>query len=408
MSAREEHCPAVRPGTYGDDQLHTLQRNTFRYFWEETNPENGLIPDNTSAGDVPASIAGVGFALASYPVAVERSFVSRAQAVERTLATLRFFWNAPQGPMPDATGHRGFFYHFLDVTTGRRAWRCELSTIDTTILVAGALTAAAYFDQATDDEREVRRLADSLYRRVDWQWAQNGEATVSHGWKPETGFLRYSLAGIQRGADSLRARPWLADAPLAREELSWPGRRPIAGRSCTATNFSTARPLFMHQLSHLWIDFRGIQDAFMRRQAIDYFENSRRATYVNQQYAHSQSEGLSRLWPARLGHHRQQRPGAGDAPRERSAHGASLGMSREACRMVRTMARWLRGRSPRRCRSLLRSCFPPCSTAPRRTRRWKTSTGSSAASIRRFRVAVPEVSAGSRKTTSRSIRGRSF
>ena len=101
----------------------------------------------------------MGLALASYPVAVERSFVSRAQAVERTLATLRFFWNAPQGPMPDATGHRGFFYHFLDVTTGRRVWRCELSTIDTTILVAGALTAAAYFDRATDDEREVRRLA---------------------------------------------------------------------------------------------------------------------------------------------------------------------------------------------------------------------------------------------------------
>lgn len=180
-----------RPGLpYGDDQLRTLQRNTFRYFWEETNPENGLIPDNTSADDIPASIAGVGLALASYSVAAECSFVPRAKAVERTLATLRFLWNAPQGPMPDATGHRGYFYHFLDVSTGRRAWRSELSTIDTTILIAGALTAAAYFDQDTDDEREVRRLADSLYRRVDWRWAQNGEATVSHGWKPETGFLR--------------------------------------------------------------------------------------------------------------------------------------------------------------------------------------------------------------------------
>ena len=134
---------------YGEDQLHRLQRNTFRYFWEETNPENGLIPDNTAADDIPASIAGVGFALwPAIPSRVERSFVSRAQAVERTLATLRFFWNAPQGPTPDVTGHRGFFYHFLDVTTGRRAWRCELSTIDTAILIAGALTAAAYFDRA--------------------------------------------------------------------------------------------------------------------------------------------------------------------------------------------------------------------------------------------------------------------
>src|SRR5687768_6649720 len=145
--------------TYGDEQLQALQRNTFRYFWKETNPENGLIPDNTAGDDIPASIAGVGFALASYPVAVERAFVSRADAVERTLATLRFFWNAPQGPLPEATGHRGFFYHFLDIATGRRAWRCELSTIDTAILVAGALTAAAYFDRETIDEREVRTLA---------------------------------------------------------------------------------------------------------------------------------------------------------------------------------------------------------------------------------------------------------
>src|SRR5688572_31896530 len=112
-----------RTETHSNDQLQTLQQNTFRYFWEETNPENGLIPDNTSADDVPASIAGVGFALASYPVGVERSFVPRAKAVERTLATLRFFVNAPHGSMPDATGHHGFFYHFLDVTTGRRAWR---------------------------------------------------------------------------------------------------------------------------------------------------------------------------------------------------------------------------------------------------------------------------------------------
>ena len=111
------------------------QRNTFQYFWQETNPSNGLIPDNTSAGGVPASIAGVGLGLTSYPVGVERSFVARAQAVERTLATLRVFWNAPHGPMPDATGHRGFFYHFLDVTTGRRARRSELSTLDTTTVL---------------------------------------------------------------------------------------------------------------------------------------------------------------------------------------------------------------------------------------------------------------------------------
>src|SRR5580765_5997518 len=121
MSA-QKHAARRTVGTYGDVQLHNLQRNTFTYFWEETNPENGLIPDNTSAGDVPASIAGVGLALSSYPVAAERSFVPRARAVERTLATLRFLWNAPQGPMPDAAGYHGFFYHFLDASTGQRAW----------------------------------------------------------------------------------------------------------------------------------------------------------------------------------------------------------------------------------------------------------------------------------------------
>ena len=288
--------------TYGDRQLQTLQRNTFRYFWEETNPENGLIPDNTSAGDIPASIAGVGFALASYPVAVERSFVSRAKAVERTLATLRFFWNAPQSSVPDATGHRGFFYHFLDGTTGRRAWSCELSTIDTAIFVAGALTAAAYFDLETDDEREVRKLADSLYRRVDWGWAQNGKATVSHGWKPETGFLRAHWQGYNEALILYVLGLGSPTHPLPEKSyLAWTST--YRWKKLYGHEFLYGAPLFIHQLSHLWIDFRGIQDAFTRRHAIDYFENSRRATYVNQQVLDSKSEGLSRLWPARLGHH---------------------------------------------------------------------------------------------------------
>src|SRR5688572_5152285 len=269
---------------YGEEELHELQRNTFRYFWEETNPGNGLIPDNTSSEDVPASIAGVGFALASYPVAVERSFVSRAQAVKRTLATLRFFWESPQASTRDATGYRGFLYHFLDVQSGRRAWNCELSTIDTTLVVAGALTAAAYFDRATGDEREVRRLADSLYRRVDWPWALNGGPTVSHGWTPETGFLRdrwegYNEAmilyvlGLGSPTHSLPQKSYLAWTSTYR----W--------KRLYGHEFLYGGPLFMHQLSHVFIDFRGIQDAFMRGQAIDYFENSRRATYVNQKYS---------------------------------------------------------------------------------------------------------------------------
>ena len=270
--------------TYGDEQLHTLQHNTFRYFWKETNPENGLIPDNTAAGDIPASIAGVGFALGSYPVAVERSFVSRAAAVERTLATLRFFWNAPQGPLRDTTGHRGFFYHFLDVVTGRRVWRSELSTIDTSILIAGALTAAAYFDRETTDEREVRNLADSLYRRADWKWAQNGDATVSHGWRPETGFLRYRWQGYNEALILYVLGLGSPTHTLPQKSYqAWTAT--YRWKKLYGHEYLHGAPLFMHQLSHVWIDFRGIQDAFMRDHAIDYFENSRRATYVNQQYA---------------------------------------------------------------------------------------------------------------------------
>jgi len=267
-----------------DDHLRRLQRDTFRYFWKETNPRNGLIADNTAAEDMPASIAGVGFALASYPVAIERSFVSRGQAANRALTTLRFFWEAPQGPMPDASGHRGFFYHFLDVANGRRAWRCELSTIDTAILIAGALTAAAYFDRATPAEREIRTLAGALYRRVDWRWAQNGGGSVSHGWTPERGFQRFRWEGYNEALLLYVLGLGSPTHPLtATSYQTWTST--YRWKKLYGHEFLYGGPLFMHQLSHVFVDFRGIQDAFMKGQAIDYFENSRRATYVHQQYA---------------------------------------------------------------------------------------------------------------------------
>jgi len=149
-----------------DLDLESLQRDAFRYFLHESNPENGLVRDK-NAPDWPASIAAVGLALAAYPAAVERGFIQRADAIDRTLATLRFFWNSPHGPEPDATGYHGFYYHFLDVRTGRRAWQCELSTVDSALLLAGALTAGAYFDADTSKEHEIRILADALYHRAD-------------------------------------------------------------------------------------------------------------------------------------------------------------------------------------------------------------------------------------------------
>jgi hypothetical protein len=285
-----------RTTTYGIRQLHTLQKNTFRYFWEETNPANGLIADNTAAEHTPASIAGVGFALASYPVAVERSFVSRRDAVARTLTTLRFFWNAPHGPEPDATGHRGFFYHFLDVKTGRRAWRSELSTIDTAILIAGALSAAMYFDKKTEAEREIRELADELYRRVDWRWAQNGQAAVAHAWKPGRGFHRARWQGYNEALLLYVLGLASPTYPLTLESYdAWTAT--YRWKEIYGYEFLFGSPLFMHQLSHVWIDFRGIQDDFMRQKGIDYFENSRRATYVNQQYAIRNPKGFRDYGP---------------------------------------------------------------------------------------------------------------
>ena len=175
-------------------ELEKVQRQAFSYFLHEANPVNGLVIDK-DAPNWPASIAATGLALAAYPVGVERGFMSRSAAAKRTLATLRFFWRSPQGTEPDATGYKGFYYHFLDMQTGRRAWKSELSTVDSAFLLAGALTAGVYFDGNSKNENEIRELSDALYHRADWLWAQNRGETVTHGWKPESGFLRYRWEG---------------------------------------------------------------------------------------------------------------------------------------------------------------------------------------------------------------------
>jgi hypothetical protein len=266
-----------------DAELEALQHDTFSYFLHETNPHNGLVRDKT-ASDWPASIAATGLALAGYPVVVERGFITRATAIEQILATLRFFWTSPQGSEPDATGYHGFYYHFLDMQTGRRAWNCELSTVDSTILLAGALTAAVYFDADTTEEKEIRTLADALYRRADWSWAQNGGMTVTHGWKPESGFLEWRWQGYDEALVLYILGLGSPTHPLPEESYAaWAST--YEWKSSYGYDYLYAGPLFTHQISHVWIDLRGIRDAFMRDKDIDYFENSRRATYVQQRYA---------------------------------------------------------------------------------------------------------------------------
>jgi hypothetical protein len=264
-------------------QIETLQRETFGYFEHEVNPENGLAIDKTAPSS-PASIAATGFALAAYPVGVERGFISRDAAVRRTLTTLRFFAASPQGPQPDATGYQGFYYHFLDMQTGRRAWQCELSTIDSAFLLAGVLTAAEYFDADTDDEHEIRTVADGLYRRTNWRWAQNDGLTLTHGWSPECGFLQYRWEGYDEGLFLYVLALGSPTYPLAGEGFAaWCST--YQWKSRYGYDYLYAGSLFTHQLSHIWIDFREIQDPFMRGKGSDYFENTRRATHVQQQYA---------------------------------------------------------------------------------------------------------------------------
>jgi hypothetical protein len=263
-------------------QLDGLQRAAFGYFVEAVNPANGLIADNSRASS-PVSIAVVGFALSSYPVAVERGWMARADAVKRSLSALRFFRDSDQSGSPEATGFKGFYYHFLDMRSGARVWRSELSMIDSALLIAGALTAGTYFNADSDEEVELRAIVDTLYRRVDWRWAQGGEATIRQGWKPECGFLHYGWEGYN---EAIILYVLAAGSPT----------HPIGGdcyEAWTATyqwenlygyDFLYAGPLFVHQFSHAWIDFRGIQDRFMREKGCDYFENSRRAVEVQREY----------------------------------------------------------------------------------------------------------------------------
>src|ERR1700689_4642078 len=177
-----------------DDLLDSLERAAFGYFLSQYNPANGLVADRSVTGS-PCSIAVVGLALSSYPIAVERRWMTRDEAVEGTLVALRFFLNSPQSEAPEATGYKGFYYHFLDMQSGRRVWQSELSLIDTTLLLAGILTASVYFSADTPDEAEIRRCAAAPYRRIDWLWSRGGEVTVRQGWKPAGGFLHYGWEG---------------------------------------------------------------------------------------------------------------------------------------------------------------------------------------------------------------------
>ncbi len=264
--------------------IDALERGAFDYFWLEANPANGLIKDRSTPTS-PASIASVGFGLSAICVGIDRGFITREQGRDRVLTTLETFWNGPQGDTSGGTmGYKGLFYHFLDMNTGLRVWNSELSSIDTALFLAGALDAAAYFTDADPGEVAIRQLADDLYRRVDWEWMRNNTIGIKMGWNPESGFANF---GVWTGYNEAMIMYILAlGSPTFPIAANWwftwtSGYRWETWYGYTYLVFP---PLFGHQYSHCWIDYRSIQDGYMRFYESNYFDNSRKATLAQREY----------------------------------------------------------------------------------------------------------------------------
>jgi hypothetical protein len=280
-SMLRESYPAALPRTISADDeafLDEIERAHSLFFWENANPATGLVLDRTLASGSDsreiASIAATGFGLTALCIASQRGFLEMAQARDRALMTLRFLAEKME------TQH-GFYYHFVNFRTGERAWKCELSSIDTSLLLCGVLTCRAFF---RDDE--IRKLAAQIYERVDWPWFLNGGKTLSMGWHPESGFLTarwdsYSelmmiyLLGLGSPTHPLPAGSWDA---WKRPQFDYYHLHYIGSFA----------PIFVHQYSHAWFDFRGKQDRYA-----DYFANSIAATQAHRLFCLD----LSRRFP---------------------------------------------------------------------------------------------------------------
>ena len=259
--------------------LEDLQRRSFNYFWEQGDPDTGLVPDRARMNGSPldenhrnvASIAATGFGLTALCIAAERRWIDANEARERVRNTLDFFANK-------AFQQHGWFYHWMDAKTGARRWNSEVSSIDTALLLAGVFTARQYFR----NDAEIEPLATKIYNRVDFRWMLNGDPLLlSHGWKPETGFLEprwdtYSedtilyLLAIGSPFHSISSKSW---STLWRDRYRYDG----------FAYFTTIGvPLFMHQYAHAWIDYRNRRETTGDR--IDYFENSISATMAHRAF----------------------------------------------------------------------------------------------------------------------------
>jgi hypothetical protein len=291
-AAPASHPPTTTTTPADDALLDDLERRTFDFFWRTTDPATGLVPDRYPTPSF-SSIAAVGFGLTAYPIGAERGYVTRDAARDRVLTTLRFFRDAPQGDAAEGTtGYKGFYYHFLDMKTGHRYRDVELSSVDTALLLAGVLFCREYFAGTDPAEVELRQIADGLLERVDWRWMQPRSPGIAMGWNPEHGFIDYDWIGYNEamivillalGSPTFAVEPAAWDRWTSKFDATW-------GAAYGQTHLGFP-PLFGHQYSHLWVDFRKIRDPYMRAHDLDYFENSRRATYAQQAYAIANPDG---------------------------------------------------------------------------------------------------------------------
>lgn len=274
-----------------------LSRRTFDYFWETTSVDRCLAPDRFPSNPF-SSIAATGFAVTAYAVGVERGYVTREDAADRTLKCMQFYHDAPQGPAASGvSGYKGFFYHFLKNDDGTRHGTTELSTVDTSLLLGGLLFAQQYYDHDTPTEARIRTLAEAIYARVDWPWAlRNNTGTqaanldnsraVTMGWRPERGYTTHDWVGYNEGMLVYILAAGSPTHPIGKDawDRGWAANLQKDWGSFYGYEHLQFEPLFGHQYSHVWIDFRGIQDEFMASKGIDYFENSRRATLSQRAY----------------------------------------------------------------------------------------------------------------------------
>lgn len=280
-----------------EELLDAVSKKTFDYFWNEVNPETGLIKDR-STEDSPSSVAAVGFGLSAIPVGIEHDWITYDEGYERVLTTLKTFANG------GVEGKNGFYYHFVDMNTGKRAGECELSSIDTALFIAGALFVGEYFA-----DTEVEHLADELYRSVNWQWMMNSGDTLSMGWKPEIGFLSARWNSFNESMVMYLLALGSPTYPI--DPSAWDAiYRPVRDNYISLPD----EVLFIYQYSHIWVDFQNKEDHYA-----NYWNNSITATRMNRLFSilkrfNYESYDLD-LWGL----------SASDGPTGYKAHGASEG-----------------------------------------------------------------------------------